>query len=54
MDGIVDTAADITIMGNKLFALVAASVRLCKKDFKTPDQVLRTYDRNIFHLDGRM
>lgn len=36
-DGVVDTAADITIMGGKLFALVASSARLRKKDFKPPD-----------------
>ena len=53
-DGVIDTAADITIMGGKLFALVASSARLCKKDFKPPDRVPRTYDRKVFHLDGRM
>ena len=53
-NGVVDTAADITIMGGKLFALVASSARLRKKDFKTPDRVPRTYDRKVFHLDGRM
>ena len=53
-DGVVDTAADITIMGGKLFALVASSARLRKKDFKPPDRVPRTYDRKVFHLDGRM
>jgi hypothetical protein len=53
-DGVVDTAADITIMGGKLFALVASSARLRKKDLKTPDGVPRTYDRKVFHLDGRM
>ena len=40
-DGIVDTAADITIMGGKLFALVAAAVKLCKHDFRKPDRVSR-------------
>ena len=53
-DGVIDTAADITIMGGKLFALVASSARLRKKDFKPPDRVPRTYDRKVFHLDGRM
>ena len=53
-DGVVDTAADITIMGGKLFALVATSAQLRKKDFMTPDRVPKTYDRKAFHLDGRM
>ena len=52
--GIVDTAADITIMGGKLFALVASSARLRKRDFKPPDKLPKTYDRKAFHLDGRM
>ena len=46
-DGVVDTAADITIMGGKLFTLVASPARLHKKDFKTPDRVPRTYDRKV-------
>ena len=41
-------------MGGKLFSLVASSARLRKKDFKAPDRVRRTYDSNVFHLDGRM
>ena len=48
-DSVVDTAADITIMGGKLFALVAASGRL--KDFRKPDKISRSYDR-VFRLDG--
>ena len=38
---VVDTAADITIMGGKLVTLVASSARLRKKDFKPPDKVPR-------------
>ena len=53
-DGVVDTAADITIMGGKLFAHVAAPARLWKKNFKPPDKVPRTYNRKVFRLDGRM
>ena len=51
-EGVVDTAADITIVGGQLFALVASSVRLHKKNYKTPDKIPRTYDRKIFHLYG--
>ena len=53
-DGVVDTAADITIMGGKLFALVASAARLRKKNFRAPDKVPRTYDRKVFRLDGCM
>ena len=35
-DGIVDTAADITIMGGKLFALVAAAAKLRRKNSESP------------------
>ena len=52
--GIVDTAADITIMGGKLFALVASSARLRKRDFIPSDKIPRTYNRKAFHSDGRM
>ena len=51
-DGVVDTAADITIMGGKLFALVAAVAKLRKSNFKKPDIVPRNYDGREFHLDG--
>ena len=53
-DGVVDTAADITIMGGKLFALVAAVAKLRKSNFKKPDKVPRNYDGREFHLDGCM
>ena len=53
-DGIVDTAADITIMGGKLFALVASAARLKKKNFRKPDKVPRNYDGREFQLDGCM
>ena len=40
-DGVVDTAADI-IMDGKLFALVASTARLKKKNLKKPDKVPET------------
>ena len=43
MYGIVDTWADITIIGSKLFRKVAAVARL-KKDFREADKTLRNYD----------
>ena len=51
--GIIDTGADITIMGGELFKKVAAAARLKKRDFKKPDCVPRTYDRKEFLLHGR-
>jgi len=53
-DGVIDTGADITIMGQELFARVAAAAKLRKKNFRKADKVPRTYDRKTFHLDGCM
>ena len=52
--GIIDTAADITIMGDKLFKEVASVARLKKKDFRPADKIPRTYNRQPFSLDGWM
>ena len=52
-DGVIDTGADITIIGQELFARVAAAARLRKKNFRKPNKVPRTYDRKTFHLDER-
>ena len=53
-EGVVDTGADITIIGGDLFKRVAAVARLKKRDLKKPDRVLKTYDQRPFALDGRM
>ncbi len=53
-DGIVDTGADITIMGKDLFAQVAAVAWLRKKDFWKVDKIPRAYDNKTFQLDGCM
>ena len=47
----VDTGADITIMGSKLFAQVAAAARL-RKNFRKLDKMPHTHVREPFHLDG--
>jgi len=52
--GIVDTAADITIMGDSLFKKVASVARLRKKDFKSADKIHHGYDQCPFQLNGRM
>ena len=51
VDGIVDTAADITIVGAETFKRIAAVAKLRKRDLKPAD---KTYDQRIFRLDGRL
>ena len=52
--GIIDTAADISIMGGLLFKKVASVAKLKKKNFKPPDITPHGYDQQPFKLDGRM
>ena len=52
--GVIDSGADLTIIGGALFKKVAAAARLKKRDFKKPDKVPRGYDQRPFQLDGRM
>ena len=52
--GIVDTGADIIIMGPKIFKKVAMFAKLKKRQFKEPDKVPHTYDRWQFKLDGQL
>ena len=54
IEGIIDSGADISIMGGELLKRVAAVVRLRKKNFKRADKVPRTYDQKPFPLDGCM
>ena len=51
-NGVIDTGADITIIGGELFARVAAAACLRKKDFRKPDKTPLTYVREPFHLSG--
>ena len=52
--GIIDSGADITIIGGGLFRKVAAAAKLRKRDLKKPDKMPCTYDHQPFTLDGRM
>lgn len=52
--GIIDSGADITIIGGTLFRKVATVARLRKRDFKKADKTPRAYDQQPFSLDGRM
>ena len=46
--GILDSGADITIMGAEMFKKVASVAKLRKQDFKKPDKVPRTYNHKPF------
>ena len=52
--GIVDSGADITILGGDLFKKVVAVARLWKQKFQAADKVPRTYDQHPFQLDSLM
>ena len=52
--GLIDSGADITIIGGLLFKRVATIARLKRRNFKPADKVPRTYDQQPFRLDGRM
>ena len=52
--GIIDTTADITIIGGTSFRKVANVAKLKKKNFKPPDITPHTYDQRSFELDSRM
>ena len=53
-EGVIDSGADITIIGGDLFRRVAAVAKLKKRDFKKADKIPRTYSQRPFTLDGRM
>ena len=50
----IDTGADITIMGGTLFKKIASVAKLRKSKFKKADKRPHTYDRKQFSLDGRL
>ena len=50
--GLVDTGADITIMGPELFKRVTFVAGITKKQVKPADKIPFTYDRHQFQLDG--
>ena len=52
--GYIDSGADITIMGGRLFKRVATVARLKKRDFRKSDKKPRTYDQRPFQLHGRI
>jgi hypothetical protein len=52
--GVIDTGADITILGENLFKKVATIAKLKKRDFHPADKTPRNYDQRPFQLDGRL
>ena len=52
--GVIDSGADITIIGGNLLRRVASVAKLRKKDLKPADKVPRNYDQRPFTLHGRM
>ena len=52
--GVIDSGADITIIGSELFRKVAAATRMKKKQLQTPDRIPYAYDRRPFSLDGKV
>ena len=52
--GIIDSGADITIIGGSLFKRVAAVAKLRKKQFQEADKTPYNYDGKPFHLHGRV
>ena len=52
--GLIDSGADITIVGGNLFKKVATIARLKRRDFQKADKTLHTYDQKTFELNGHM
>ena len=52
--GVIDSGADITILGGDLFKTVATVAKLKKKNFRKADKTPRTYDQRPFVLHGCM
>ena len=52
--GVIDSGADITIMGAEFFKKVASVACLKKSAFKKPDKTPYTYDHRPFSLDGKL
>ena len=52
--GVVDTGADISIMGAELFKTIAAATRMTKKCLKPVDKSAFTFDHKPIRLDGKL
>ena len=54
LDRVVDTGADITLIGAEAFKRTATVAKLHRRDFKRPDKTPWTYDQKTFCIDGRI
>ena len=54
VEGVVDTAADITIIEAGAFKRVESVAKLMRRALKPVDKTPHTYDQRTFHLDGRV
>ena len=56
VDDVIDTGADISIMGGEVFRKIAAVAKLRKSQLimKKADKTPHNYDQTPFSLDGRM
>ena len=54
LDCVVDTGADIALIGPEAFGRIAAVAKPHQRDFKTPDKIPKTYDQKTFHIDGQI
>ena len=52
--GLVDSGADITIMGGELFKCIAVATKLRKWELKRADKTPRTYEQRISTLHGHL
>ena len=52
--GLIDSGADITIMGGELFKTVVVAAKLKKRDLQKADKTPKAYDQKVFTLDGRL
>ena len=53
-NGVIDSGADITIVGGDLFRRIVAVEKVKKRQFKPVDKLPHTYDQRPFHLDGKI
>ncbi len=51
---VIDTGADLSIMGGELFKTVAVAAKVRKKDLHKADKTPKTYDGKTFKLHGRL
>ena len=52
--GVIDSGADVTVIGGNLLRKVATIAKLRKKDLKHPDKTPRNYYQSPFTLHGKM